>query len=179
MKYAKPLPYPLILGIIAILLLGNIIPVLVLREQAQLTIYSLPPAVIAAGVLLNGLMAILFKHTANYLSFGTPRKLFFTDNPRTHTPEYERKFRWMALIYFGAITFYIPILYFAESHPQAISLSLIPLFLPQVIYIIHGIYESIQDVKTAKAAEEREARERREQEQREELGIWRSTNKRR
>ena len=82
MKHPKPIPYPLIFGIIAILLLGNIIPVLVLREQAQLTIYSLPPAVIAAGVLLNGLMAVLFKHTANYLSFGTPRKLFLTDELR-------------------------------------------------------------------------------------------------
>ena len=52
MKHAKPIPSPLIFGIIAILLLGNIIPVLLLWEHARLTVYSLPLSVIAVGVLL-------------------------------------------------------------------------------------------------------------------------------
>ena len=179
MKTKKPLSYPLILGILALLFLVNICPVLILQDRVELNNFSLIPAAVAVLVLLNGLGALLFKHVDNYFNFGTPRRgLFTAPKEYTYTEEYEREFRWMMLVYFAAVPFYIPCICFSSDYAET-AWTLVPLAGPQLVFMLHGMYETVQHVKTAKAEAEQRERELREQEQREELGVWRSTNKRR
>ena len=166
------LKYPVIFGIILVLLLLNAIPVLLFWDRTALANHSLLPIMFMGLNLLHGLTACLRKHKGNYLVFRKAGRLPLSGNrDYTYTETYERKFRWMLAVYFGAIPFYIPVIFFAPDIPQALWM-LPVLFVPQMVFMTHGIYETVQDAKEAKRMRERQEREKQEQEAREEMGRW-------
>lgn len=166
------LKYSLIFCITLALLLVNIIPVLVFWGSATISVYSLPPMAVMALVVINGVLSCVFKHKGNFLMIRKYRSAIFSaDKDYTFTDEYEKEFRWMLLIYCAAIPFYIPIIFFASSWSQTLW-TLLVFFIPQVIFIAHGIYQTVQDVKEEKRRQAQLEKERKEQERREELGYW-------
>ena len=97
--------------------------------------------------------------------------IFSEDKEYTFTEEYERKFRWMLLVYFAAIPFYLPIICFATTWQQ-ILWSLLVAFVPQGIFIGCGIAGTIGEAKKERLRQAQLEKERIEQERREELGRW-------
>jgi hypothetical protein len=123
-------------------------------------------------VTVNGILACLFKHKGNFLMFGKKHGFIFSqDKDYTFNDDHENEFRLMLLVYCAAIPFYLPVIFFASSWPQTLW-TLFVLFVPQAIFIIQGIYKTVQDVKKEKLLQEQIQKERIEQERREELGRW-------
>lgn len=170
MKYN--LKYSFVFCITLILLIINIIPILVFAERSMISVYSFPPTAVMALVVLNGVLSCIFKHKGNFLMISKyPGFIFLDDKEYTFTEEYEREFRWMLLVYCAAIPFYLPIIFFASSWPQTLW-ALLVFFIPQAIFVGHGIYQTVQEVKKEKRKQEQLEKERIEQERREELGYW-------
>ncbi|MBQ3507938.1 MAG: hypothetical protein IJA91_05245 [Clostridia bacterium] len=174
MKTAKTkLTYPLVLSILLGLLLLNVIPVLALPDKAALTRYSYPPGILLIVLTIYGLCAIIDKHKGNYFRLESSRGRSFSGNKSyTYTEAYEREFRWSLLIYFGAMPFYLSLVFFARSFPLSAGLSLALLLVSQLILMIPSVQRSIQDAKERKQILAERERERIEQERREELGKW-------
>lgn len=114
------LKYPLILGVLLALLLVNAVPVLLLPEKAALTNFSVFPGAVAVLMIIYGLCALIDKHKGNYFQLSAPRGRTLSYNKSyTYKEAYEREFRLSMLIYFGAIPFYIPLIFFTRSYPSA------------------------------------------------------------
>ena len=117
MKTAKTkLTYPLVLSILLGLLLLNVILVLALPDKAALTRYSYPPGILLIVLTIYGLCAIIDKHKGNYFRLESSRGRSFSGNKSyTYTEAYEREFRWSLLIYFGAMPFYLSLVFFCKK----------------------------------------------------------------
>ena len=167
------LKYPLILGILLALLLINAVPVLALPDRAALTNFSFFPGAVAVLMIIYGLCALIDKHKGNYFLLSDPRGRSMSLNKSyTYKEEYEREFRLSLLIYFGAIPFYIPLIFFARGYPAATFGTFAVMLVPQIFLAIPSIREAIQDSKERKRILAERERERIEQERREELGKW-------
>ena len=167
------LRYPLILGVLLALLLVNAVPVLLLPEKAALTNFSVFPGAVAVFMVIYGLCALIDQHQGNYFLLSDPRGRSMSLNKSyTYTEEYEREFRLSLLIYFGAIPFYIPLIFFARGYPAATFGTFAVMLVPQIFLAIPTVREAIQDSKERKRILAERERERIEQERREELGKW-------
>ena len=150
----------------------NILPVIVFWSKAAVSRYSLAPMGIMALVILNGILACIFKNKGNFLMIRNYRwSLFSEDREYTFTDAYERQFRWMLLIYCTSIPFYVPIIFFSSSWSNTLW-TLLVLLIPQGSFIAYDIKKTVDDVKASKRHRERLEQERIKQEQREELGRW-------
>lgn len=168
----KSLKYSHVFYITLALLMINVIPSIIFRDEIELSLYSLPPIAVAVMVSVNGVLACIFKRKGNFLMIRKYHSAIFSkDKAYTFTDEYEREFRRMLLIYCAAIPFYIPIICFASNWQQTLW-TLLVFFIPQGIFIIHGIHQTVQDVKQEKLRQEQLQKELKEQEEREELGRW-------
>jgi hypothetical protein len=168
----KRLKYSHIFYITFALFILNIIPLIIFQNQIQISTNSIATIALAGIVILQGVLAYSFKHKGNFLMINRYRHTGFSeDKDYTFTDEYEREFRWMLLIYCLPIPFYLPVIFFATSWKHTIW-ALILYIAPQVIYVIHGIYQTVQMVKETKRREAQLQKEREEQEKREELGYW-------
>ena len=167
------LKYPLILSVMLALLLVNATPVLLLPEKAALTNFSIFPGAVAVLMIIYGLCALIDKHKGNYFLLSNPRGRTLSYNKSyTYKEEYEREFRLSMLIYFGAVPFYIPLIFFTRSYPAATFGTFAVMLVPQIFLAIPLVREAIQDSKERKQILAERERERIEQERREELGKW-------
>ena len=167
------LRYPLILGVLLALFLVNAVPVLLLPEEAALTNFSVFPGAVAVLMIIYGLCALIDKHKGNYFQLSDPRGRSLSYNKSyTYKEDYEREFRLSMLIYFGAVPFYIPLIFFTRSYPAATFGTFAVMLVPQIFLAIPSIREAIQDSKERKRILAERERERIEQERREELGKW-------
>ena len=170
MKYK--LKYSHIFYITLAILIINLIPVIYFRKSFVLSQYALPPIIVMSLVIVNGILSCVFKHKGNFLIIRKHHSFIFSsDKDYTFAEEYERNFRRMLLVYCTAIPFYLPVAFFASNWSQTLW-TLLVLLVPQAIFIIHNIYETIHDVKKEKILQERLRKEKIEQERREELGHW-------
>ena len=167
------LKYPLILGILLALLLVNTIPVLLLPDRAALTHFSVFPGAVAVLMVIYGLCALIDKHKGNYFLLSNPRGRSLSYNKSyTYKEAYEKEFRLSLLIYFGAIPFYFPLIFFGRGYPRVTFGTFAVMLIPQMLLVIPTIREAIQDSKERKRILAERERERIEQERREELGKW-------
>ena len=142
-------------------------------ERVAMTQYAFFPLVLAVFVIIYGVISCVFKHKGNYLIIQRRRGfgIFSEDQDYTFTDAYERRFRWMLLVYCVPIPFYIPVMAFAATWPQTFW-ALFLFVLPQLVYVVNAIYQTVQEYKRKKQERERLERERIEQERREEQGYW-------
>ena len=167
------LKYPLILGILLALVLINAVPVLALPDRAALTNFSIFPGIVAVLMIIYGLCALIDKHKGNYFLLSDPHGRSMSYNKSyTYKEEYEREFRLSLLIYFGAIPFYIPLVFFTRSYPAVTFGTFGVMLIPQGLLAIPFIRKAIQASKERKQILAERERERIEQERREELGKW-------
>jgi hypothetical protein len=154
-------------------LLINAVPVLALPDRAALTNFSIFPGIVAVLMIIYGLCALIDKHKGNYFLLSDPHGRSMSYNKSyTYKEEYEREFRLSLLIYFGAIPFYIPLIFFTRGYPAVTFGTFAVMLVPQVFLVIPTIREAIQDSKERKRILAERERERIEQERREELGKW-------
>ncbi len=154
-----------------ILSLLNIIPLFIFKDNIAFSQYSIPPLMLMLLVILNGVMALIFKHKCNFFVIRKYHTPFTNDKDYTFTPEYDKKFILSFVIYFAQVPFYLPLIFFTKNWAQTL-LSLLLFALPQIIFIIQGILETVKDAKAEKMKKQQREQELREQQRREELGHW-------
>ncbi len=161
--------------IIAILLfilsLLNIIPLFIFKDNAVFSQYSIPPLMLMLIAIINGVIALIFKHKGNFFIIRKYNNPFTNDKDYTFTPEYEKKFVLSFVIYFAQVPFYLPLIFFTKNWVQTLF-SLLLFAFPQIIFIIQGMIETVKDVKAEKIKKQQREQELREQQRREELGHW-------
>lgn len=155
------------------LILINIIPLLVFREKAQITSYSLIAVMLLIFVVIKGIDSYIFRHKGNYLTYARRGifTVFLADRDYTFTPKYTKKFYRMLLVYCAAIPFYIPAIFFS-SRPWHPLWAFLVFAAPQFVFFIWDAREFRSEVKLAKQKELERKRELEEQKAREELGRW-------
>ncbi len=162
---------PTIAILLLILTLLNIIPLFIFKDFVAFSGYSWIPLVLMLVVIFNGILALICKHKGNFFVIRRYNNPFSNDKDYTFTPEYEKKFTVSLAIYFAAVPFYIPVIFFIKNWPQAI-LALLLFALPQIIFVIQGMIETVKDVKADKIKKYQQKQELREQQRREEMGQW-------
>lgn len=175
MKRKKYLLYYVIA--FAALLFLNILSVLIFRQHAQITKYSIPAIALMVFAILYGLAACIFKRTGNLLRYNYRFlkyfifKFFEPEKEYTFTVDYEERFNKMLAIYFLVIPFYIPCIFFSST-AATMPIAVIVFLVPQIIFVAWDIYDRIQYVKYKKQEARRLEEELKEQQRREEMGYW-------
>ncbi len=157
----------------AVLFGTNILVVVLLREHAQLSAYSVPALVIMSVVILNGVLAWIFQDRGNYLHFRRyrPSLLGADHEAQTSSKAYCKEFYQSLLIYGAAIPFYIPLIFLLSEIKQTLWVLLV-LFAPQLVFVIRDILRDIKEKEEHKAKQKQMEAELKEQQKREELGNW-------
>ena len=155
-------------------LLINIIPLFVFKDKVGFSFVSIFSALAMIGIVMNGIQSYLFRHKTNYISFGTIRgitTMYGPDREVTFTKEYIRKFYWQFIVYWVAIPFYIPCIFFSTEVIHLLWI-LGVLFVPQVVYLADIIVGLPNHLKENRDYREKREQELEEQKKREELGYF-------
>lgn len=163
------------------LLFLNILSVIIFRNHAQITKYSIPAIALMVFAILYGLAACIFKRTGNFLRYNYRFLKYFIFNffePEkefTFTVDYEDRFNKMLAIYFIVIPFYIPCIFFSST-AATMPIAVIVFLVPQIIFVAWDIFDRTQYVKYNVKYKKQEAKrleeELKEQQRREEMGRW-------
>ena len=156
----------------ALILIGNIIPVIVNREETQITKYSVPAIMLMLIVIINGVLSYFLRHKGNYLVFRKHRpNEFASDKDYTCSEEYLKRFFGMLELYCAAIPFYIPQIFLTTSNIQTLW-ALFVFIVPQIIFLIQDIGHAANEFKQAENRRKQREEELKEQVRREEQGYW-------
>lgn len=149
----------------------NIIPLLVFKEKAAFNNYSLYPLVFMILMSLHGLF-----DCSKLFRIGFRRKpRFFPGMSRlfgkSSEEEDEQAFFWQSLVYWVAIPFYLPCIFFGTKF-EHLPWTLLVFFAPQIIYISYFLIVILIDAKKDKRIKQKHEQELKEQERREEMGHF-------
>ena len=169
MKKQKIITLAVVYGLLVI---GNIIPVLVNFEDAQITIYSIPAIFLMSVSVLHGTLSYFLRHKGNYLMLGRKNlELFAEEKDYTYSEKYLKRFFDMLELYCAAIPFYIPLIFLTETNIQTLW-ALVVFAFPQIVFVLQGIGDTMKEAKEAEIRRTLLEEERKEQERREEQGYW-------
>ena len=155
-------------------LLINIIPLFVLKDKVAFSNVSIYPVSAMIVVSIYGIDCYIGRHKKNYLSFGSTKERsirFGPDREVTFTKEYARKFYWQFIVYWVAIPFYIPCVFFSTEAVHLVW-TLCVIFVPQVVYLADIIVGLPNHLKENRDYREKREQELEEQKKREELGYF-------
>ena len=160
------------ISLFAISVLVNIVPLLIFRDSIMISNLSLFSAVTMILISANGILSYFLRHKGNFLSFGKPRgSAFSEDKDYTFTKEYSKEFFWQFLIYCLAIPFYIPCIFFVSKRVHLLW-TLCVLLVPQAVFVVYGISNTVKDVKEHQLTLQKREQELKEQMQKEEMGRF-------
>lgn len=164
------------IAIFALLLIGNIIPLFIFSEYAQLTVNSIFPAVTMLGMIIVVILMYDFRHIPGLFFFRHMLRFFKRthnitfDEPddveTTYTPEYEKEYAFSIFVYCAIIPFFIPFIFFSQNGSNGV----VAIYLPWIPFLFLQIRNIIWYRKNDPTAAIE--KERKEQEKREELGKW-------
>ena len=121
-------------------------------------------------VIYIGILAYIFRRNANLLFLGGQKGNYWKEiRPEAREKGYPKKFFVEFIIFWSAIPFYIPCIFFSYKNSHTLW-SILLLTAPQLIM---GAYEYITLSKEARIAVSQKEKELKEQQQREELGRYR------
>jgi hypothetical protein len=152
-------------------LLMNIIPLFVFKEKAAFNDYSLYPLVFMIVMSIQGLVdcsklfRIGFRRRPH--SFPGVSRLF----GKSSEEENERAFFWQSIVYWVAIPFYLPCIFFSTKF-EHLPWTLLVFFAPQIIYISYFLIYILIDAKKDKRTKQTHEQELKEQQKREEMGRF-------
>jgi len=155
----------------ALVLMINIAIVIAFKNQAAVSVYSLPAIFLMLVMIITAALSYFLRHKGNYLPFRRHSAPFSADKDYTFKDEYQNRFFLMLKIYCLAIPFYIPQIFLASSYIQSLW-ALAVFFAPQIVFVGMGITDTLKDVKEDRVKKEQLEKERLEQERREENGKW-------
>lgn len=155
-------------------LIANILPIIIFRQRAAITIYSIPSLVFAFCSAVYAIIAFLYKGHGNLFVLGKD-KLFIAflrslsdDKRDTDSDEYKKEFALFAFVFCASIPFYIPLALFAKSYytalASALSVTVIRLLITIVLLLVPRIIKITQNKKQCHIEDEayRKEQERRE-----------------
>ena len=153
----------------------NVVPLLIFKDKAALSNYWYYQAILMILVSIKGVLAFFLRHKGNCLGdYRRPvtARFFSEDKDYTFTEEYEKEFFWQFCIYWFAIPFYIPCIFFVSGPWGSILWTMCVFFGPLLVYIIYGISCTLKDVKEYRTIQKNRDQELKEQERREEMGRF-------
>ena len=135
----------LFIGLLTLSILINSATLLIFKNSILLSTQSIVSVIIMLLVTTNGIISYFFRHKGNYLSFGKPRgSALSADKDYTFTKEYNKEFFWQFTVYCFSIPFYIPCVFFVAKWEDLLW-TLTILLIPQFIYIVYGILNTLKD----------------------------------
>lgn len=169
------------ISLLAFSVLINIIPLFVFKDKfaiSERSYSSFFPIIIMILVSINGITAYFLRHKCNLLEFelGLAYRVFLIfsdDQDYTFTEKYINNFYWDSLIYWFAVSFYIPCIFFISEWWHKIIWTFCVYSAPHIIYLILGIFDIAKDVKEYRLNQQKQAQELKEQMAREEMGRFR------
>ena len=161
------------LCVVSVSVLINVIPLLIFKNKASLSNYSYFSVIIMIMAVIHGVFSFFLRHKRNFL---LARKyagsVFSEDKDYTFTEKYEREFFWQFCVFWFAIPFYIPCIFFVSGRFLRFLLPVCVYFIPQLIYIVYGISGTLKNVKEYRALQEKQKQELMEAQRREEMGYF-------
>ena len=155
-------------------LLINIIPVFIFRDKAHFSHISIYAVEAMFVVSTGGIWCYFVRHKENYLSFSTIRKysiIYGPDREITFTKEFKRRFYWQFVVYWSAIPFYIPCIFFSTKLIHSLW-TVGVVFAPQIIYFTYYTVKLKEEFRKRREARLKLKQELEEQKKREELGYY-------
>ena len=152
----------------------NIIPLFVFKDKVGFSFVSIFSALAMIGIVMNGIQSYLLRHKTNYISFGTIRgitTMYGPDREITFTEEYSREFYWQFVLYWFAVPFYIPCIFFAAELVHFLW-TVCVVFVPQTAYLINDVVKGLRERKERRKEKQKREQELEEQRKREELGYF-------
>lgn len=150
----------------------NVIPLIVFKDKAAVSEQSYYSIIIMILVSIYGISAYFLRHEGIYLMFQKYRFPVSDDDIEyTYTTEYMNNFYLMFLIYWLAVPFYIPCIFFVSKWEHTLW-TICVLLTPQIIYLILGIFDTLKNIKEYQLKQQQLAQELKEQQAREEMGHF-------
>ena len=152
----------------------NIIPLFVFKDKVAFSALSIFSALAMIGIVMNGIQSYLLRHKANYISFCTIRgitTMYGPDREITFTEEYSREFYWQFVLYWFAVPFYIPCIFFGTELVHFLW-TVCVVFVPQTAYLINDIVKDLRKQKEIRRENKIRKQELEEQRKREELRYF-------
>lgn len=160
------------IGILLTSVLLNTLPLLIFKDNIVLSKQSLASLVIMLLVSANGIISYLLRHKGFFLSFGSSIGIAFSeDKAYTFTEEYKKEFFWQFTVYWFAIPFYIPCIFFASEWVHFLW-TLCVIFAPQLIFVAWGVATTIKEAKEYRELQRQREQELKEQQKKEEMGRF-------
>lgn len=102
-------------------------------------------------MIIHATLSYILRHKGNYLPFRrfTHPIPFASDKDYTFKDEYLNRFFIMLKVYCLAIPFYIPQIFLTSSYVATLW-ALVPFIIPQLVYVIIGIADTLSEVKKDK-----------------------------
>jgi hypothetical protein len=152
-------------------LLANTLPLFIFRARIRISICTLAGGVILLFMSLFGLYACISKEDGYFFlsKYGNVGHRFWRYNRPTSS--YMEAFWIKAAIYFFAVPFHLPIMFFSTKEIHSLW-SFLLLLIPQFVLIGMNVRKDLHKAKEKKALKKEQDKERIEQERREELGKW-------
>ena len=158
--------------IFAVSLLINVIPLLIFKDKAAISIYSLFAVFVILVVSCIGISVYSQRYEGNYLYYPRPKYVPPKDDDHVFTEEYQNEFFWQFCVYWFAIPFYIPCVFFVSEPWGSILWPMCVFFAPYLVYFIYHISKMIRSEKKYQIRKQRHEQELKEQMLREELGRF-------
>lgn len=160
------------IGILLTSVLVNTLPLFIFKDSIVLSKQSSVSFVVMLLVSANGTASYFLRHKGNFLSFGKPRgSALSEDKAYTFTDEYQKAFFLQFSVYWFAIPFYLPCIFFVSEWVHLLW-TLCVIFVPQVIFIAFGVFTTIKEAKDYRLLQRNQDQELREQQKREEMGRF-------
>ena len=157
--------------IFAVSLLINVIPLLIFKDKAAITYFSWFPMILMLIESVNGVIAFFLRHKGNYFTDGYRSiHIFSEDKDYTFTKEYKDEFFWQFCLYWFAVPFYIPCIFFVSGGWRKFLWTACVFFTPYLVYFIYYISKEIKAEKEYQIRKKKQEQELKEQMLREEMG---------
>ena len=157
-------------------LLINIIPVFIFRDKAHfshISIYAVITMLVMSG---HGVFCYIFRNKYNFLlpaesAFERIAIIADPPHPLTITEAYKREFCWQFIVWWCAITFCIPCIFFSTEDIHLLWIIGVVLA-PQIIYFAYYTVKLKEEFRKRREARLKLKQELEEQKKREELGYY-------
>lgn len=156
--------------VFAAAVLINIIPLLIFKDKAAITPRSIFPAFFVICLSISGVVSYLTRHKGDKYRRLHLWMLLLKDEEYTFTEEYEKSFFVGFCIYWFAIPFYLPFVFFDLGWNGSILWPLCVMFVTLLVSIACEMPNMIKEAKERRTAREKLKVELKEQELREEMG---------
>ncbi len=157
---------------IAILII-SILPIIIFKEHAEITKYSIPSFVFAFCSIVYAIIAISLKERFNlfFLNLYIIARMF--NKSYNKTQEYKESFIRFAFVYCASIPFFITLSFFVDNFYSGITQPIEICIIRDVAIILLGFVPPfIKNSKAKKQEQIKQETDRKEQERRESMGQW-------